>query len=109
MSSTATISDTPAFTRSRIMASSKFSSKRLPRELYVLVQDLMLQRAAGGPDPEQRGELEPIGRKTHDRGPHGSMPSRSIACCQAWKRSRSGSSKRGSVVVATRYTCQALC
>ena len=37
----------------------------------MLVQDLMLQRAAGGPDPEQRGELEPIGRKTHDRGPHG--------------------------------------
>src|SRR5882672_5081473 len=32
----------------------------------------------------------------------GSMPSRSIACCQAWKRARSGSRPRGWVVAARR-------
>ena len=35
------------------------------------MQDVLPQRAAGAPDPEQLGEPKTIGRQAHNRGPHG--------------------------------------
>jgi len=45
--------------------------RRLLREPDELVQDVLLQRTAGRPEPEQRGEPEAISCQAYDRGLHG--------------------------------------
>ena len=64
-------SATPACTHRPIRASSPGNAAASPGEPDELVQDVLLQRAAGRPEPEQRGEPEAISRQAYDRGPHG--------------------------------------